>query len=240
MEEIEKLIRDSLFSMKDSEYAAFQAKIIPNVDAESVIGVRTPDLRKLAKDLAKKASLKAVDLNPFFEQLPHAYFEEYQLHSFLIGEQKDFDTCINLINAFLPYVNNWATCDQLNSSGLKKNKARLLSCIDVWLASGKTYTVRFGIKMLMSYFLDDGFSVSHLQKVCAQCRPHIQNADDNYYVNMMVSWYFATALAKQWTDSFVFIGKGNLNEWCLKKTVQKACESFRVPEEHKAMLRQLL
>lgn len=234
-----KEIQDRLLLLKDEKYAQFQAKLIPNVPARSVIGVRTPALKNLAKELHKKSLCGEFNEDMFFSELPHDLFEENQLHSFLIGCQKDFLRTVNEIERFLPFVDNWATCDQLCSNALKKNKRELFLYIDRWLDSSRTYTVRFGIKMLMNYFLDDDFSEGHLNRVGALCRPHVQNADDNYYVNMMISWYFATALAKQWESSIAYLKHGGLNEWCRRKTIQKACESFRVTDEHKAVLKSL-
>ncbi|MCR5763616.1 MAG: DNA alkylation repair protein [Treponema sp.] len=234
-----KEILEKLFFLKDLQYAQFQSRLIPNVSAESVIGVRTPALKELAKELHKKSLRGEFDEDLFFSELPHAFFEENQLHSFLISNQKDFLRCIKEIERFLPFVNNWATCDQLCCNILKKHRNDLLPCIDRWLYSSHAYTVRFAIRLLMNYFLDDDFSEDYLSLVGSLCRTHIKNADDNYYVNMMIAWYFATALAKQWEPSFMYLKEGRLNDWCLKKTVQKACESFRVSDEHKKALRAL-
>lgn len=232
-------IIEKLFLLKDEKYSSFQSKLIPNINDASVIGVRTPELRMMAKDLYKESLAGEFDMQAFFSELPHKYFEENQIHAFLIGEYKDFDCCIKEIEHFLPYIDNWATCDQLKAKVFKKHKKELFSYIEKWLASEKTYTVRFGIEMLMNWFLDDDFEPLHLELVGNACRPHIKNADDNYYINMMVSWYFATALAKQWNHTFAFIQKGRLNEWCYKKTIQKACESYRITDEQKATLKAL-
>ncbi len=233
-------IQNRLFSLKDEQYAKLQVTLIPHVSSHHIIGVRTPALKQLAKELHKKAVQGEFDEGSFFSQLPHEYFEEKQLHAFLIGEQKDFSVCMHEIERFLTFIDNWATCDQLCSNILKKHSGELLPYIERWIVAPHAYTVRFAIKMLMNYFLDKDFSESYLQMVGSVCRPHVQNADDNYYVNMMVSWYFATALAKQWDASLAYLKKGSLNDWCRKKTIQKACESFRVSDEHKTVLRQLV
>lgn len=250
-------IQKKLFELQDIEYRNFQAKLIPGVPFDSVIGVRTPELKALAKSYGKLLSGKAdfseadgvtaENIRFFLSSAPHRYFDENQLHAFILGEQKEFDLCVSLVDEFLPFVDNWATCDQLSPKVFAKNKSRLIPYVQKWLDSGKTYTVRFGLGMLMRHFLETssdagspGFSPEHLEKAASLCRPFVSNADDNYYVNMMISWYFATALAKQWTVTFEFMkGENCLNEWCFRKSLQKARESFRISPEHKDMLRNL-
>lgn len=217
-------IRDFLFSHQDTAYRDFQAPLIPSVRKESVIGVRTPVLRAYAKELVKDEKMAA-----FLEQLPHVYFEENQLHGFVISLTKDFDRCLSQVEAFLPFVDNWATCDQLSPKVFAKHTQSLLPEIDQWLASGRVYTVRFGIACLMRYFLDEHFDRTYLEKVCSVLL-------DDYYVRMMQAWYFATALAKQWDATVPFIKGHRLEPWTEKKAVQKARESFRVSDEHKAEL----
>ncbi len=218
---------DTLYSMRDETYAAFLRKLLPTVQAESVIGIRTPELRALAKQMLKDGTAEG-----FLSELPHAYFEENQLHAFILSEMKDFDVCIKYVDAFLPYIDNWATCDQLSPKAFKKSPERLLPYIDCWLASAKTYTVRFGIGMLMQHFLDDRFTPEYPEKVAAV-------KSDEYYINMMIAWYFATALAKQYESILPFIEKHILSPWTHNKAIQKARESYRITPEQKEYLNSL-
>lgn len=223
----EQEIRDRLFAMRDEAYGEFQKKLIPTVDPSSIIGVRTPDVRALAKEMAKQ---KAADA--FLSSLPHAYFDENQLHAFLISEEKDFSHCLEEVEAFLPYVDNWATCDQMSPKAFKKHLADLLEYIQKWLHSSRTYTVRFGLGMLMQHYLDERFEPSFLEWAAA-----VQS--EEYYIRMMAAWYFATALAKQYDATLPYLQQRRLDEWTHNKTIQKALESYRVPEEHKAYLKTL-
>lgn len=220
-------ITEKLFAMQDRKYRDFQVKLIPGSDPDTFIGTRTPQLRSLAKEM-----LRSGDADAFLEELPHRYFDENQLHGFIISEVKDFDEAMALTEKFLPYVDNWATCDQLRPKAFKKNKAVLAAKAKEWIASGKTYTVRFGIGMLMSHFLDTDFEPEYMETVAA-----VKN--DEYYVNMMTAWYFATALAKQYSHAVKYIEDGVLSEWVHNKTIQKAAESFRVSGEHKEYLKTL-
>ena len=220
-------VQRELFALCDSSYRDFQSKLMPNIDKETIIGVRTPALRKFAKTFAK--SPMAAE---FIKQLPHRYYEENNLHGFIIETIKDFDTCAGAIDAFLPYVDNWATCDLMSPKVFAKNKEKLLPKIKEWLSSDKTYTVRFGIEMLMSHFLDEDFNPEYLGLV-AKVR------SDEYYVNMMVAWYFATALAKQWDVTIPYIEKKRLADWTHNKAIQKAIESYRITDEQKKYLRTL-
>ena len=171
---INEEIRKDLLSQRDPEYRAFQQKVLPTIDPETMIGVRTPVLRKMAKTYAKREEIPA-----FLEALPHAYFDENQLHAFVISEEKDYDRCIAELNRFLPYVDNWATCDQMSPKVLKKHHDRLLTPIEEWLSSGKTYTIRFGIGALMEHFLEDDFSLEYPERVS-------RIRSEEYYVNMSV------------------------------------------------------
>lgn len=219
-------ICERLFELADENYKAFNSKLIPTVDSETVIGVRTPAIRMLAKEIC------GGDAEEFMAELPHKYYEEYNLHGFLIEKIKDYDTCIASLNAFLPYVNNWATCDCITPKVFGKNTDKLLSQIDEWLCSKHTYTVRFAIKMLMNFYLDEKFDVSCLEKVaCVK--------SDEYYINMMIAWYFATALAKQYDAAVLYIENRKLDTWTHNKAIQKATESNRVSEEKKAYLKTL-
>ena len=218
----------SLFqSLQDEKYAAFQRPLMPTVPPNTIIGVRTPDLRRVAKDL-----LKTADVSVFLTTLPHSYFEENQLHAFLLSGEKDFKTCVQHVERFLPYVDNWATCDQLSPHCFTKNTKELLPYIEKWLKSKHEYTVRFAIGMLMRYFLDDAFS-PHFHELVTSVRR------EEYYIKMMQAWYFATALAKQYDATLPFLLNGSLEPWTHNKTIQKAVESFRITDEQKTYLRTL-
>ncbi len=220
-------IVDKLYKLQDKTYQAMQYKIIPNVDTETIIGVRTPVLRKLAKEM-----VKTEDYSSFLNNLPHKYFDENQLHAFIISEIKDYDECISYINKFLPYVDNWATCDQMTPKVFKKHPGELLEHIKVWIKSRDTYTIRFGIGMLMQHYLDDNYNPNYLKMVS-------QVKSNEYYVNMMVAWFFATALAKQYNDTISYLENKVLDVWTHNKTIQKAIESYRITEEQKEYLRKL-
>lgn len=220
-------IREELFGLQDTQYRDFQSKLIPTVSIDYFIGVRTPDLRKLAKTVAKRA-----DVEEFLQQLPHEYFDENQLHAFILSEMKDYEKCLKWLQEFLPFVNNWATCDQMSPKVFKKHKSELLPLIDEWINSKETYSIRFGIKMLMEHFLDEDFDIAYPEKV-AKVR------SEEYYVNMMIAWYFATALAKQYDKVLPFIEDKKLDVWCHNKAIQKSIESYRITPEQKEYLRGL-
>ena len=220
-------IRETLFSLREEKFAAFQARLIPNVAPERIIGVRTPALRKLAKTL--RGSGQAEE---FLKALPHEFFEENNLHAFLLCEMKDFEACVQAVEDFLPYVDNWATCDQMSPGVFRKNKQALLPHIRRWIASEQCYTRRFGIGMLMSHFLDEDFREEYLSLVS-------DIRSEEYYVNMMIAWYFATALAKQYEAALPYLENRRLAPWVHNKAIQKALESFRVSDGHKAYLRTL-
>ena len=220
-------IREKLFELQDEKYRDFQAKLIPGYAAETMIGVRTPELKKLAKELFKDAHIES-----FLSDLPHKYFDENQLHAFIISEYKDFEKCIEKVNQFLPYVDNWATCDQLSPKVFRKYPAELLDQIKKWMASDETYTKRFGIGMLMQYFLDEKFKPEYPEMVAKE-------RSEEYYVNMMIAWYFATALAKQYDAVLPFIEEHRLDKWTNNKAIQKAVESYRITDEQKAYLKTL-
>ena len=227
------MIREELFKLQDVKYGEFQKKLIPTVDPEKIIGIRTPELRKLAKRLYKEAKAsEPLVIEAFLATLPHEYFDENQLHAFIISEEKDFDKCIEEVEAFLPYIDNWATCDQLSPKVFKKNKDSLLLHVREWLKSDQTYTIRFAIGMLMEHFLDDDFDPEY-PKMVAKIR------SDEYYVNMMIAWYFATALAKQYEAVLPFIEEQRLAVWPHNKAIQKARESYRITPEQKEYLKTL-
>ena len=220
-------IRVELFKMQDMDYRDFNSKLIPTVDKESMIGIRTPDLRKYAKQLGKSS-----DVIEFLQTLPHKYFDENQLHAFIISEIKDFKNCIDEINRFLPYIDNWATCDQLSPKVFKKYHNELFEYIKDWLKSDKVYTLRFGIGMLMEHFLDEDFDILY-PEIVSKIR------SGEYYINMMIAWYFATALAKQYESIIPFIENNSLDIWTHNKAIQKSIESYRITDEQKAYLREL-
>ena len=220
-------IRARLFAEQDIPYRDFQAKLIPGIDPESMIGVRTPALRKLAKEYVRREETAA-----FLEELPHRYFDENQLHAFIISEVKDYERCIGLTEAFLPYIDNWATCDQLSPKAFKKHRPELLARIRAWLKSSETYTLRFAVGMLMQHFLDEDFDPAYPELVAGI-------RSEEYYVNMMIAWYFATALAKQYGAVLPYIEQCRLDPRTHNKTIQKAVESCRITPEQKEYLRTL-
>ena len=225
---MDNLITTHLFSLQDESYRDFVAPIVPTVAKEKIIGIRTPVLRKYAKELCRAET----GIDDFLSEVPHDYFEENQLHAFIISEQKDFSRCIAEVEAFLPFVDNWATSDQMIPKVFKKHRHSLLPYIEKWLSSGKTYTVRYAIGVLMQHFLGDDFEVQYLEKVAAV-------RSDEYYVNMMIAWYFATALAKQFPYAIPFLEQRCLSLWTHNKTIQKAIESRRISDEQKQYLRTL-
>lgn len=225
--EVIELVRGRLFELQDLAYRDFHAKLIPTVDQEKVIGVRTPALRKFAKEFGKSE-----EAGEFMKVLPHDYYEENNLHGFLIEGFKDYEQCICALDAFLPYVDNWATCDQLSPKVFKKHRQELLPYIGEWLASEQTYTVRFGIGMLMEHFMDEDFERIYLDMVS-------KVRSEEYYVNMMIAWYFATALAKQYEAALPYIEEKKLGDWTHNKAIQKAVESYRITPEQKKYLRGL-
>jgi 3-methyladenine DNA glycosylase AlkD len=220
-------IRKELKKLQDKGYREMQVTIIPTLEADSIIGVRTPALRQLAKEFSKRD-----DISEFLSDLPHKFFEENQLHAFILSGMKDVESCIRLVDEFLPYVDNWATCDQMSPKVFKKHKQLLLEYVDKWIRSEHTYVKRFAIGMLMEHFLDEDFKTSYLTKVS-------KIRSEEYYVNMMIAWYFATALAKQYEDTLPFIEKQKLDKWTHNKSIQKAVESYRITPEQKEYLKKL-
>ena len=220
-------ITAELFRLQDEDYARMQAKIIPTVSTDRIIGVRTPALRSFAKNLYKDQHV-----NAFLSCLPHRYFDEDQLHAFIISLEKDFDKCISEVDIFLPFIDNWATCDQLSPKAFKKDPERLLPYIQAWIQSDQPYTVRFAVGMLMQYFLDERFNTKYAD-MAAELR------SEEYYVNMMIAWYFATALAKQYEQILPYLEEKRLDVWVHNKAIQKSVESYRITEEQKAYLKTL-
>lgn len=221
-------LQQHLFGMRDAAYAAFIAKLTPGFPPSHLIGVRVPLLRTIARSFAKEEAAS----QRFLSHLPHSYYEEDMLHGMLISLVKDYDRCLDLIDRFLPYVDNWAVCDTLSPKVFAKHKAQLLENILRWSSSSHTYTCRFGLRMLMTHFLDDSFSADFLEIPAAI-------HSEEYYVKMMVAWFFATALAKQWEATLPYLENRQLDPWTHRKTIQKAIESYRIPPERKDYLRTL-
>lgn len=225
---MKSIIYEQLINMQDAEYREFQSRLVPTVSLERMIGVRAPSLRALARKMKKEGIDEC-----FLRELPHEYYDENNLHAFLISEINDFDRCITEIERFLPHVDNWATCDGLRPKCFAKNKEKLLPLIDGWIASVHPYTVRFGEEMLMLHFLDgEDFKEEYLLR-CARI------ISDEYYVNMMTAWFFATALALQYESAVKYIEQRSLPPFVHGMSIRKACESFRITEEHKAYLKTL-
>ena len=220
-------VRGRLFALRDETNAAFMARLVPTLPPESVLGVRMPDCRALAKELCRMP-----DIGEFLTDLPHRYLDENNLHALILNEEKDCAAAVAAIDAFLPYVDNWATCDALRPKAFKKHPSALPDECRRWMRSGATYTVRFGIEMLMTHYLDADFRPEYLEEVSI-----IKNKE--YYVNMMIAWYFATALAKQYEATISYIEQRRLDQWTHNKTIRKAIESCRITEERKAYLRTL-
>lgn len=227
MTHIEETVQTRLLELQDLKYRDFNSKLIPTVPAEAVIGVRTPELRKFAKNFAKTPEAAA-----FLQILPHRYYEENNLHGFLIENMKDYDQVIAALDAFLPHVDNWATCDLMRPKVFQKHLPELREQIKVWIASGHTYTIRFGIEMLMAFYLDGEFQPEYLDWVAGV-------RSEEYYVNMMIAWYFATALAKQYDAALPYIQQRRLEPWVHNKAIQKAIESYRITNDQKVYLRSL-
>ena len=218
-----KILSD-LLSMRDEKFAKFNASLLPNILSTKVIGVRTPDLRKYAKNLQNKEE--------FLSALPHKYFEENQIHAFILSDVRDFDNCVNMVDKFLPCVDNWATCDQLIPHVFAKNTDKLLPWINKWIKSSDTYTVRFAVGLLMRFYLGEKFQNKYSDMV-------VKIKSDEYYINMMRAWYFATALAKNWDDVICVLENSKLDLWTHNKTIQKSIESFRITPQQKQYLKKL-
>lgn len=218
-------LQKQLLELQDEKYRNFHCKLIPDTDKEAVIGIRTPVLRKFAKIFSQTPEAAL-----FLQQLPHRFYEENNLHMMLITEIKDYPTCMKAVKKFLPYIDNWATCDFPEPKCFRKHKQEVLEEIKDWIHSSETYTIRYGIGMLMRLFLDEDFSPEYLE-MAAGVR------SEEYYVNMMLAWYFATALAKQWDATIPYIEQHKFSDWVHRKTIQKAVESFRITLEQKVYLK---
>lgn len=224
-----KKLEEKLFSLKDGKFCDFNSSLIPSVKKESVIGIKTPLLKQIAKEIFLNE-----DYSSFLDELPHKYFEENQIHAFLLFYIKDYEKLIFELEKFFPFVDNWATCDQIKIKINKKNLFEFEQKINSWLYCGdeNEYCVRFAVRMLMNFFLDENFNVEVLQKV-------LKIKTEKYYVKMMISWFFATALAKQYEETIKIFYEKKMDLWIFNKSIQKALESFRVPKEHKDELRKL-
>ena len=218
-------VYERLLKVQDKEYRDFQIKLVPNISPDAMIGVRTPDMRNIAKEV-----FKSDERDAFLKELPHKFYEENLVHFFFIAMIKDFDECVKAVDEFLPYVDCWPVSDQATPKSFKKNHEKLLPHIKKWIASDHVYTARFGIRMLMNEFLGDDFKKEYLELVASK-------RGEDYYLKMMVAWYFATALAKQYDESVKYIEERKLDDWVLKKAIQKAVESYRVTDEHKEYLK---
>ena len=224
---IVRQIRAELLEMQDTGYRDFHSKLMPTVEKERVIGIRVPQLRKYARQMAKDPEIRE-----FLAELPHYYYEENNLHAFLLEQIRDYDVCVREVERFLPYVDNWATCDGMSPKIFARHREELLTHIRRWIASDKVYTIRYGIGMLMTHYLEADFRPEYPEMV-AKIR------SEEYYVNMMIAWYFATALAKQYNAVLAYLENRRLARWTHNKTIQKACESYRITVEQKAYLRTL-
>ena len=227
MDDISKRIEARLFELRDEGYRELQSKLMPGSPKEYIIGVRIPALKALAAELSKDP-----DIGEFLSVLPHRYYEEYNLHAFLIMREKSFDKALEQVEKLLPYVDNWATCDSIIPKAFARNTDALLPHIRRWIVSERTYTVRFAVGCLMRWYLDEHFKPEYPAMVA-------EVKSEEYYINMMCAWYFATALAKQYDAVIPYLSERRLPEWVHKKTIQKARESFRVTEEHKEYLKGL-
>ncbi len=218
-------LQKELFALQDQKYRDFHSKLLPGIDKGSIIGIRTPVLRKFAKEFSKRK-----EAEEFLQDLPHQYYEENNLHMMILTGIKDYDKCLEEIKKFVPYINNWATCDLPLPKCFSKHKEELLPQIREWIASDHTYTIRYGMGTLMSLYLDEDFKPEYLE-LAASVR------SEEYYVNMMIAWYFATALAKQWEATVPYIEQRKLPQWVHRKTIQKAVESYRITPEQKTYLK---
>ena len=228
MSGLSQTVRARLLALRDEKNAPFMAKLVPTLPPERVLGVRMPDCRSLARELCKEP-----DIGLFLADLPHRYLDENNLHALILNEEKDYAAAVAALDAFLPYVDNWATCDALRPKAFKKHPPALPDECRRWMQSGKTYTVRFGIEMLMTHYLDADFRPEYLEKVSII-------KSEEYYVNMMIAWYFATALAKQYEAAIPYLEQRRLSTWTHNKTIRKAIESYRITDEQKAYLRTLI
>ena len=228
-------IQKGLMSLQDEDYKAFHSKLMPTVNSDKIIGVRSPKLKKFAKEYCnsfKGDFYKEKNISKFLDNLPHVFYEEDNFHGLIISNIKDFDTVISLLDDFLPYLDNWATCDSLKPKIFKKYPKELLPHIKRWIKSKHTYEVRFAISMLMTFYLDENFDIKFAEEV-------LKVDSEEYYINMMIAWYFATALAKKYDAIIPIIESKSMKKWIQNKTIQKAVESYRISDEQKTYLKTL-
>ena len=220
-------LQQQLFALQDKTYREFHSKLMPDTDKEAVIGIRIPVLRKFAREFARRPEAREL-----LQQLPHQYYEENNLHMMLISAEKDYEKCLAEVERFVPYIDNWATCDMPAPKCFAKHKQELLPKVKEWIASEKTYTIRYGIDLLMALYLDEDFQPEYLELAASV-------VSEEYYVKMVIAWYFATALAKQWDSTIPYIEQRRLSDGVHRKTIQKAVESYRITKEQKDYLRTL-
>ena len=220
------MIKEDLFSLKDEQYQEFQSSLIPTIPKDTVIGVRTPILRKYAKDMSNEVR------DSFMHELPHQYYEENILHAICLSEVKDYNLFIKEIERFLPYIDNWAVCDIIKPKVVQKDKKDFNQYIKKWINSNEVYTIRYGVDMLMTYYLDEDYRKTYLKYP-------LKVKSSDYYVKMVVAWYYATALAKHYDDTIVILEEKKLSKWVHNKTIQKAIESYRITLEQKEYLKSL-
>ena len=220
-------LQTTLFGLQDLKYRDFHSRLMPGIDKDTIIGIRTPVLRKFAKEFAG-----TTEAETFLQELPHQYYEENNLHMMLLAGIKEYEKCVCEVERFLPYINNWATCDCPAPKCFAKHKEELLPKIRTWMVSDHTYTIRYGIEMLMNLYLEEDFKPEYPKLAAA-----VQS--EEYYVNMMIAWYFATALAKQWDAVIPYLEQRKLSPWVHRKTIQKAVESYRITDEQKIYLKSL-
>lgn len=220
-------IQKKLYNLKDEKYREFTSKLIPEISKDEIIGVRTPHLKNLAKEIFIKGNYEG-----FLKELPHKYHEENLLHGFIIGKIKEYEKALGFTEKFLPYVNNWAVCDSLRPASFRKNKSSMLKSIKKWVKSGHVHTIRFGVEMLMCHYLDDDFKEDYLE-IPAEIK------SEEYYVNMMIAWFYATALAKRYDETLPYLESKRLSTWVHNKTIQKAIESYRITPNKKEYLKSL-
>lgn len=220
-------LEKQLWNQQDKAYQQFHSRLVPTLNSKTIIGVRVPQLRKIAKEFMRRE-----ECSTFLDTLPHNYYEENMIHGIIISKEKDYQTCVMRLNQFLPYVDNWAVCDGLSPTILKAHPKEAEKQLQCWIKTKETYTIRFGIGMYLSYYLDEYFKKAHLKQVS-------DIYSEEYYVNMMIAWYFATALAKQWDATIPYLEKKKLSPWVHNKTIQKAIESYRITNQQKEYLRTL-
>ena len=221
------MIQEKLFKYQDLGYREFNSKLIPNIDKETMIGVRIPDIRKIEK------SLSTEEKEEFLLKLPHKYFEENMLHGIIISNMKDYNKVITNLEKFLPYVDNWAVCDSISPKILKKNREKVITNVLSWIKSNHTYVCRFGIGMIMQLYLEDEYFKRTYLDIIAEIKT------EDYYINMMRAWTFQVALVKQWKEAIVYIEKGLLDEFTHNKTISKSCDSYKIEKEKKEYLKTL-